>query len=358
MGRMSTALANLLIVGEPGAHSEILHKIIDRLQCFPIAALPDKVDAVIAALSQPPELILIDASAPGFDPALACQHMLKSETTHYTPVLFFNAPATAKFTLAAFNGGAQDLLTAPFDPTMALVRIRLHRQFQGQRRQLVSAIAQRSREAQQSSAELVTRLRAVAEFKDDDSGTHADRVAHMARLFAREADVGEAEAEHIFQAMPLHDIGHIGIPDRILFKPTALTPDEWRIMRLHPGIGAGIIGKHENPVLKTARLIALTHHEKWDGSGYPRGIRGEQIPLAGRIAALCDTFDVLTSARLHKAAWPVDNAVTYLRDQAGRHYDPMLVQIFLNILPEIVKVRQEFPEKPSTLLDVRAQIVE
>ena len=126
----------------------------------------------------------------------------------------------------------------------------------------------------------------------------------------------------------------------------------------HPGIGAGIIGKHEAPVLKIARRIALSHHEKWDGSGYPRGLKGEEIPLVARITALCDTFDVLTSERPHKPAWPVDNAVTYIRDQAGKHFDPRLAALFLDILPSIVKLRQEYPEKPAMLFDLRAKVSE
>lgn len=355
---VTPVLATVLVYGETSPITDLLRRIVERLGAAVVTASEASFETVCAQLDPPPELILVDAHGAAFDPVAACQRMLKNPVTHFTPVLFFNAPNTPKFALDAFNAGAQDLLTAPFDPTLALVRIRLHRQFQAQRRGLVTLIAQRSRELQNANLGLMQKLRNIAEFKDDDSGTHLNRVSHMARLFAQEAGLEAAEVEHVFQAMPLHDIGHIGIPDRILLKTTALTPEEWRIMRLHPGIGASIIGKHDDPVLKVARQIALTHHEKWDGSGYPRGLRGEQIPMAGRIAALCDTFDVLTSSRPHKTAWPVDNAVTYLRDQAGRHYDPMLVQIFLNVLPEIVKLRQQFPEKPSTLLDSRAEVTD
>jgi putative two-component system response regulator len=140
-------------------------------------------------------------------------------------------------------------------------------------------------------------------------------------------------------------------------KQTVLSV-EWRIVRMHPGIGAAIIGKHEAPVLKIARRIALSHHEKWDGSGYPRGLAGEDIPLVARITALCDSFDVLTSERPHKPAWPVDHAIQYLRDQAGKHFDPRLTQVFLNQLPAIAKVRQDYPEKPAMLFDLKAKVSE
>lgn len=353
-----TERSNVLVVGPLGAHVDLMRRIAERIGFNPIFIEAAEMAPVLEFLEPAPELILLDASAPNYEPAAVCQPLLHNLKTRFTPILFFNAPTTPTFALAAFNAGAQDLLTAPFEPTLAYVRIRLHKQLQAQRRQLASVIAQRTREVQLSSAEMVRRLRAAAEFKDDETGTHCERLSHMARLLSIAAGLTPQEAELIALAIPLHDIGHIGIPERILFKASALTPEEWRIVRMHPGIGAAIIGKHEAPVLKIARRIALSHHEKWDGSGYPRGLAGEDIPLVARITALCDSFDVLTSERPHKPAWPVDHAIQYLRDQAGKHFDPRLTQVFLNQLPAIAKIRQDYPEKPAMLFDLKAKVSE
>ncbi|MES2682816.1 MAG: HD domain-containing phosphohydrolase [Pseudomonadota bacterium] len=345
-------------MSESGPHSETLRALITRLQCNPLMIGAIELGPVLEFLDPPPELIFYDASEDGFNAAAVCRRLQGNLRTRFVPVLFFNAAADSAQELAAFDAGAQDYLRAPFDESVVFARLRLHQQLYVQKRQLATLIQTRTKEVGAANVELVRRLRAAAEFKDDETGSHIERMARTAQLLSRAAGLSEAEAELVLLAAPMHDVGKIGIPDRILLKPTPLTPDEWRVMRMHPGIGAGIIGKHDAPILKIARRISLTHHEKWDGTGYPRGLKGEEIPLVGRIVALADVFDALTSERPFKPAWPVENAIAYIREQSGRHFDPRLAGLFLELMPEILKIRVEYPEKPSMLFDVRSRMSE
>ena len=350
--------STILVVAEPGPDSEVLRTIVGRLQSNPLVIGAMEMAPVLEFLDPPPELILYDASDADFSAQTVCRRLQANLRTRFVPVLFYKAVADAAAELAAFDAGAQDYLRAPFDESVLFARMRLHQQLYFQKRQLATLIQSRTKEVGAASLELVKRLRAVAEFKDDETGSHIERMARTAQLLARAAGLSEAEAELVLQAAPLHDIGKIGIPDRILLKPTSLTPDEWRVMRMHPGIGAGIIGKHDAPVLKIARRISLTHHEKWDGTGYPRGLKGEEIPLVGRIVALADVFDALTSERPFKPGWPIDNATAYVREQSGKHFDPRLAGLFLELMPEVLKIRAEHPEKPSLLFDLRTRMSE
>jgi putative two-component system response regulator len=169
-------------------------------------------------------------------------------------------------------------------------------------------------------------------------------MSHYARLLGLAAGLSEFEADELLHAAPLHDVGKIGIPDRILQKQGKLDAEEWAIMKKHVAIGANIIGEHERGVLAMAHRIALSHHEKWDGSGYPSGLAGNAIPLEGRIVAVADVFDALTSDRPYKKAWPVEQAFAYLREHRGQHFDPALVDLFLTLVPSVLEVMQRWAE--------------
>lgn len=350
--------ATILVVAETGLHTDALRALIGRLQSNALVVGSIELAPVLEFLDPPPELILYDASEFDFNSVEICRRLQSNLRTRFVPVLFFNAPADSAQELAAFDAGAQDYLREPFDEAVTFARLRLHQQLHVQKRQLATLIQTRTKEVSAANTELVKRLRAAAEFKDDETGSHIDRMSRMSQLLARAAGLSEAESELVLLAAPMHDVGKVGIPDRILLKPTPLTPDEWRVMRMHPGIGAGIIGKHDSPLLKIARRIALTHHEKWDGTGYPRGLKGEEIPMVGRIVALADVFDALTSERPFKPAWPIENATAYIREQTGRHFDPRLAGLFLELMPELLKIRAEYPEKPSMLFDLRTRMSE
>ena len=184
----------------------------------------------------------------------------------------------------------------------------------------------------------------ASEYKDNETGWHVLRMSHYSRILALAAGFDDAAAEDLMHAAPMHDVGKIGIPDAVLQKPGPLDDREWEIMKRHPLIGAEIIGQHQSGLLSMAQRIAVAHHEKWDGSGYPNGVAGEDIPIEARIIAIADVFDALTSVRPYKEAWSVEKAVEHLRAQAGKHFDPRLIELFIEELPAIVEVRGRFLE--------------
>jgi putative two-component system response regulator len=180
----------------------------------------------------------------------------------------------------------------------------------------------------------------AAEYRDNETGMHVIRMSHFSRLLALKTGLSEAQAQVLFHAAPMHDVGKIGIPDSILLKPGKLLEDEWRIMMTHAQVGADIIGNDPSEIMQLAAIIAFSHHEKWDGSGYPRGLSGTDIPLEARIVAIADVFDALTSRRPYKDAWPLERALEHIAQGSGAHFDPHLVPLFFDIVPEVLKIQQ------------------
>lgn len=201
---------------------------------------------------------------------------------------------------------------------------------------LEDEVRRRTEELRETQLEVVLRLGQAAEWRDQATAAHIGRMSALSAQLGRAAGMGEQDAEMLLHASAMHDVGKIGIPDRVLLKPGPLDPDEWEIMKTHTTIGANILSGSSSPLLRMAERIALTHHEKWDGTGYPAGLAGDQIPLEGRVCAICDVFDALTSPRPYKDAWPVELAIEKIRSQAGRHFDPRLVGLFLELTPELV----------------------
>jgi putative two-component system response regulator len=196
---------------------------------------------------------------------------------------------------------------------------------------LDARVRERTAELHDAQLEIVRRLALAAESRDEETGDHIDRISRLCYELGRAIGLPEPEAELLRHASVLHDVGKIGIPDRILLKPGKLDPDEWETMKAHAEIGASILAGSATPLLQAAEEIALTHHERWDGSGYPGGLAREEIPLAGRICAICDVFDALRSERPYKGPWPREDALAEIRNQSGSHFDPRLVEVFLRI---------------------------
>jgi putative two-component system response regulator len=205
-------------------------------------------------------------------------------------------------------------------------------------------VCQRTAEVMESRLEIVQRLGRASEYRDNETGRHILRMSHSAAMLAKQIGWGKERCDLMLYASPMHDVGKIGISDSILLKPARLTDEERAIMETHTIIGADILGGSSSKLLETARVIALTHHEKWDGSGYPGKLAGTDIPIEGRIAAIVDVFDALTSVRPYKKAWSVDEAVEEMREQGGIHFDPELVEHFLAILPGVLRIKERFSE--------------
>jgi putative two-component system response regulator len=217
-----------------------------------------------------------------------------------------------------------------------------------QQHDLEQKVIERTQELNQTRLAVIQQLGRAAEFRDNETGLHVIRMSYYSRLIAHAYTQDNAWSELILNAAPMHDIGKIGIPDSILLKPGKLTEEEFVVMRKHPEMGAGIIGDHSSELMKMAKEIALAHHEKWNGTGYPLGLTGEATPISGRIAAIADVFDALTTARPYKKAWSVADAVAEINRQEGIHFDPQLVPVFHEVLPEILDIKENYDEPGHT----------
>lgn len=221
----------------------------------------------------------------------------------------------------------------------------LYREVKEQKEGLEQAVIERTKEVVGTRLEIVRRLGRACEFRDNETGAHIERMSRFSRLLALKAGLGAERAEMILNASPMHDVGKIGIPDAILLKPGKLTAEEFEIIKKHPTIGSHILAGSDSDVIKLAEVIAYTHHEKWDGTGYPRGLKGDEIPIEGRITAIADVFDALTTIRPYKKAWNIDAAVDFILQNAGTHFDPSLTPLFRDALPEILQIRAKFSDE-------------
>ncbi|MDY0093752.1 MAG: two-component system response regulator [Candidatus Vecturithrix sp.] len=333
----------ILVVDDLPENIEILDGVL-RSDYKIKAALTGKKALKIAMQLDAPDLILLDIMMPEMDGYEVCQRLKEQSSTRHIPVIFVTALGELENEAHGFELGAVDYITKPISPAIVRARVRTHLALYDQNRELEHKVQERTQELHATRLEIIRRLGRAAEYKDNETGLHVIRMSHYSRLIAKNAGMNEDEVELLFNAAPMHDVGKIGIPDHILRKPGKLNPEEWEIMKQHVHIGARIIGKHTSKLLETARIVALTHHEKWDGTGYPHHLSGEQSPITGRIVAIADVFDALTSVRPYKEAWPVEKALDFIKEQRGEHFDPSLVDCFLDVFPEILKVKERYAE--------------
>ena len=320
----------ILAVDDEAGNLQLLHQILG--QDYRLLLAKDGERALALARDKRPALILLDVVMPGLGGYEICQRLKADPATAAIPVIFVTSCDQADDELRGFGCGAVDYISKPVSPPIVQARVRTH----------LSLV--RAEELLASRLEFMQRLGRAAEYKDNETGTHVIRMSHYARLLALAAGLGEEGADELLHAAPLHDVGKIGIPDHILLKPGKLDADEWRVMQTHAAIGADILGEHAAGVLRLAHRVALEHHEKFDGSGYPNGLAGEQIDIHARIVAIADVFDALTSARPYKPAWPLDHVIEYLVAQRGKHFDPRLVDLFLDLLPEVDLIRRRWQD--------------
>lgn len=299
----------------------------------------------LARSSTPPDMILLDIMMPEMDGYEVCRRLKADYTTRHIPVIFTTAKIAVEDELRGLDVGAVDYITKPISPPIVRARVRTHLALYDQNRELERRVKHRTEQLAQTRLEVVQRLGRAAEYKDNETGLHVIRMSYYARILGEAVGMGEHELDLLLNAAPMHDIGKIGIPDRVLQKPGKLDPEEWAIMQTHCQIGADILGEADgSDLMVMASEIALSHHEKWDGSGYPRGLAGEDIPRVGRIVAIADVFDALTSVRPYKPAWSLEQASQHLRDNAGSHFDPELVERFLERLPELEAIQARYGE--------------
>ena len=320
----------LLLVDDEPTNLQVLRHVLQ--DDYRLLFATDGARALQIAQQQKPQLILLDVMMPGMDGYAVCAALKAQRDTAGIPVIFVTALTDTAEETRGFDAGAVDYITKPISAPVVRARVRTH----------LSLV--RTEELRETRLQIVQRLGRAAEFKDNETGMHVIRMSHFAQVLALALGYSAAWADDLLNAAPMHDVGKIGIPDAILQKPGKLTAEEWDVMRGHPAIGADIIGEHPSGVLHLARTVALYHHEKWDGSGYPHGLAGEAIPAEARIVALADVFDALTARRPYKEPWPVEDTVAHLRAQAGLHFDPVMVEVFIAQLPTLLDIKNRWPD--------------
>lgn len=305
-------------------------------------------EALTAAQTQPhPSLILLDVMMPDMDSHEVCRRLKADLRTRGIPVIFLTAQNDVSNEEVGLKLGAVDFLHKPCHPAIVLQRVRIHLELHNQNLALEDRVRERTCELEETRIEIVRRLGRAGEYRDNETGMHVIRMSQYCQRLALAAGVSATQADLLQLAAPMHDIGKIGIPDHILLKPGKFNDEEWKIMQRHAAIGAEIIGSHDSDLLVLARNVALTHHERWDGKGYPNGLSGETIPFEGRIAAICDVYDALTSTRPYKRAWSVNEAIDYIVSESGKAFDPVLVNLFVALVPELGKIRACYADLPE-----------
>ena len=325
------ARKTVLCVDDEPSNLQVLKQILQG--DYRLLFARDGRRAIELAQIERPDLILLDVMMPDMDGYEVCRTLKADERLARMPVIFVTALSDVEDETRGLELGAVDYICKPVSPAIVRARVRTHLS-------LVSVS-----ELIETRLQVIQRLGLAAEYKDNETGLHVIRMSHYACILARAAGWSEQRAQELLHAAPMHDIGKIGIPDHILRKPGKFDDAEWEIMKSHVDIGVRIIGEHDSGLLAVARRIVSGHHEKWDGSGYPQGLRETAIPIEARIVAVADVFDALTSERPYKKAWSVEDACALLIEQKGRHFEPLLVDLFLDCLPQVLEIKQRWPER-------------
>ena len=340
----------ILVVDDEAMMRRLLEKLL-RMEGYEVALASSGEQALAELSKHGADTVLLDMRMPGMTGLDVCRQIRAHRRGLHTPVVFITAVNDRELRRRGMEAGADDFLSKPFDEVELLARIRncvrVKRYYDNlaqRKEQLELAVNERTAalndaiarltqsqlDLRNSQEETIYRLSRAAEFRDDETGQHLQRMSRYCQIIARHIGLDEATCELLRIASPMHDVGKLGIPDRILLKPDTLTGDEWEIMRQHPVYAYRLL--HPIPHLRPALDIPYCHHERWDGSGYPRGLKEESIPLAARVFAVADVWDALCSDRPYRPAWERDKALSYIKSLSGVHFDPKVVEVFLRLV--------------------------
>ncbi|UTA48539.1 response regulator [Simiduia sp. 21SJ11W-1] len=351
---MKVHQGRILIVDDNAVNIVIVEKILRQDGFVHIDSTTDAKAVREMYLANRYDAILLDVHMPemnGFEVMLELQ---QDQPEDYLPILVLTADHTPETRHLALSSGAKDFISKPFERVEVLFRVRnlvevrmLHKAVLDSHENLEHKVRERTRQLYEAQIKLIECLGKAAEYRDNETGMHVVRMSHASALLAKRMGLSDDECEIILHASPMHDIGKIAIPDEVLLKEGKLTSKEWRTMKTHAEVGAEILGSYDSRLMEVAAIIAKTHHERWDGKGYPAGLKGEEIPLYTRIVSVCDVFDALTSNRPYKAAWPVSRALEYLQENSGSQFDPQVVEEFVSIIDQVLAIRQQFPDQKA-----------
>jgi len=340
----------ILLVDDTKSNVDVLvHALKD---IYKLGVTLNGEDAIRFARKKQPDLILLDIVMPGIDGFEVCRrHKEKSETKDI-PIIFITAMDDLTHKTKGFDFGAVDYITKPFDITEVKARVKTHltlklakEALKNQNSILEEMVQARTAELRKAQIEVINRLGKAAEYRDQDTGAHINRMSKYCRLMGKAVGLSKEEYDRLDLASTMHDVGKIGISDNILLKPGKLDVKEWESMMTHTRIGEKLLSGGSSQLLDLARIIAMTHHEKWDGTGYHQKLKGKEIPLTGRIACICDVFDALISRRPYKEPWPMERVMEEIKRGSGIFFDPELVEVFLSLEPEIRKIVEAYQEE-------------
>lgn len=346
---------DVVIVDDVDINLMLLNRLMDQVGGCRVHSFLLPVQALEFCQTTVPDLLLVDYLMPVLNGISLVRQFRAIPGREDIPVLMVTASDERAVRLEALEAGANDFLSKPLDRTEFFARTRnmlaLRRsqtRLADRAQWLQEEVAKATAELRLRDSETIACISRIAEYRDPETGLHTQRMAHYSRLIAQHLGLPADAQQLLFDAAPLHDVGKVGIPDSILLKPGKLTPEEFETMKTHSSIGHQALVVGHSQLMQMAATIAISHHEKFDGSGYPAGLVGEAIPLAGRIVAVADVFDALTSARPYKPAWPVERALQLLRDGAGSHFDPACVQAFMAQLDAVLATKARLDDPAHT----------
>lgn len=340
--------ADILIVDDTLANLQLLANILKE-DGYKVRPAINGSLALRAVAQKKPDLILLDIKMPDMDGYQVCQILKENPATHDIPVIFISALSDANDKVRAFSMGGVDYLTKPFQFEEVKARVATHLQLKDYQENLeakiqagLAEISLLNQEIVATQRDVIIMLGSICEGRSAETGLHIRRMAAYCHFLAKCYGLDQETAELIKEAAPMHDIGKIAIPDAILEKPGPLNAEEWEVMKTHAELGYQMLISSNRPLFKMAATIAHEHHEKWNGLGYPRGLKGEEIHIAGRLSAIADVFDALDSRRCYKKNWELKDSLALFKEQRGQHFDPDLVDALFANLDEFLTLRAQF----------------
>ena len=364
----------ILIIDDQVQNIELLEAYLAP-ECYEIIKAFNGKDAVNIIAANQIDLVLLDIMMPGIDGFEVIRRVRQGEKNRLLPIILVTALKEKEDRVKGIEAGCDDFISKPVDKLELLARVHSLLKVKAYndlmlnyRTELESEVTARTQQLKQAlqriktaSLDTIYRLSMASEYRDEETGAHIKRVSRYSAAIARKMGMDENTIETILYAAPMHDLGKIGIPDQILMKRGKLDPAEWKIIKFHTVIGAKILHGAEAEFIKLGEVIALSHHEKWDGSGYPNGEKGQQIPIAGRIVAIADVFDALTSKRPYKEAFPTEVSLAIVKQGRGTHFDPDVADAFFGIQDEIINIKKQHSEdirNITEMTDLNALLVQ
>ena len=355
----------ILVVDDQAPNIELLEAHL-LPQGYEVVKATNGEEALVKLASHQVDLILLDVMMPGMDGFELARRIRKDDTRRQLPIILVTALHETEDRVKGIEAGCDDFLSKPIDKMELLARVRSllkvkdYNDLLGNyRKELEVAVTSRTKElkhalerVESSSLETIHRLSMASEYKDEGTGAHIKRMSRYCAAVARRMGLDEHTVQTFLYAAPMHDVGKVGMPDLILMKPSELTPLEWEIMKQHTVIGSRILKDSAAEFIRMGEVIAISHHEKWDGSGYPNGLKGVEIPIVGRITAIADVFDALTTKRPYKEAFPIAKSLELIREGRGSHFDPEVVDAFFAIQDEILTLKAQYADDKQEVRDI------